>query len=145
MAPHSLIGFGAVKFEPYPLKKEEEYMNSNQIKHFEKILHGWQSELMKTSEQTMQHIQSESAHFADPNDLASQEEEFTLELRARERERKLLDKIHEALERLSAGDYGYCDACGIEIGVRRLEARPTANLCIDCKTVDEIKEKQTGI
>ena len=87
-------------------------------------------------------MQDDATSFADPNDRATQEEEFTLELRARDRDRKLIRKISEALTSLDSGDYGYCEGCGLEIGIRRLEARPTATLCIDCKTLDEIKEKQ---
>jgi len=89
-------------------------------------------------------MQDEATNFPDPNDRATQESEFSLELRTRDRERKLIKKIDEALARIDDHDYGYCEACGVEIGVRRLEARPTATLCIDCKTLDEIREKQRG-
>lgn len=131
-------------FEPYPLKKGEEYMNEKQVEHFRAILHAWKRELMEEVDRTMHYMQDEAANFPDPNDRASQESDFTLELRARDRERKLIKKIDEALARLEAGEYGECESCGVEIGIRRLEARPTATLCIDCKTLDEIREKQLG-
>lgn len=131
-------------FEPYPLKKGEEYMNEKQVEHFRAILHAWKRELMEEVDRTMHYMQDEAANFPDPNDRASQESDFTLELRARDRERKLIKKIDEALARLDAGEYGECESCGVEIGIRRLEARPTATLCIDCKTLDEIREKQLG-
>ncbi|MFP8966669.1 RNA polymerase-binding protein DksA [Pokkaliibacter sp. CJK22405] len=131
-------------FQPYQAKADEEYMNEAQKAHFTQILLGWKQELMEEVDRTVHHLQEEANNFADPNDRASQEEEFSLELRARDRERKLTKKISEALERLEEDDYGYCDSCGIEIGIRRLEARPTATLCIDCKTLAEMKEKQMG-
>ncbi|WP_027858330.1 RNA polymerase-binding protein DksA [Marinobacterium jannaschii] len=131
-------------FEPYPIVEGEEYMNEKQEDHFRAILNEWKRELMEEVDSTIHHLQEEATNFADPSDRASQEEEFSLELRTRDRERKLIKKINEALERIDEEDYGYCDACGIEIGIRRLEARPTATLCIDCKTLAEIKEKQTG-
>jgi len=137
--------FGPVEFQPYKEKKGEEYMNDGQLDHFRAILDTWRSELMEEVDRTVHHMQDDAANFPDPNDRASQEEEFSLELRARDRERKLLKKIQEAIERIENKDYGYCEACGVEIGIRRLEARPTATLCIDCKTIDEIKEKQTSI
>jgi len=130
--------------EPYQFKKGEEYMNDNQIEHFRNILATWKKELMEEVDRTVHHMQDEAANFPDPNDRASQETEFSLELRARDRERKLIKKIEESLELVKNGDYGFCEACGVEIGVRRLEARPTATLCIDCKTLDEIREKQMG-
>lgn len=131
-------------FEPYPLKKGEEYMNDKQVAHFRVILHAWKRDLMEEVDRTMHYMQDEAANFPDPNDRASQESDFTLELRARDRERKLIKKIDEALARLEAGEYGECESCGVDIGIRRLEARPTATLCIDCKTLDEIREKQLG-
>ena len=131
-------------FEPYPIVKGEEYMNEQQKAHFRKILGSWKLELMEEVDSTIHHLREEPSNFADPSDRASQEEEFSLELRTRDRERKLIKKINEALELIEEDDYGYCDACGIEIGIRRLEARPTASLCIDCKTLAEIKEKQLG-
>ncbi len=129
-------------FTPYPLRKGEPYMNENQRAHFRNILLGWKKELMEEVDRTVHHMQDEAANFPDPNDRATQESEFSLELRTRDRERKLIKKIDEALANLEAGEYGYCDSCGVEIGIRRLEARPTATQCIDCKTLDEIREKQ---
>ena len=130
-------------FEPYKEKKGEEYMNEKQVEHFRKILEGWKSELMQEVDRTVEHMKDDAANFPDPADRASQEEEFSLELRTRDRERKLIKKINESLDDLDNGEYGYCETCGVEIGIRRLEARPTANQCIDCKSLDEIKEKQT--
>jgi len=131
-------------FTPYKEKKGEEYMNEKQVQHFRDILGAWKRELMEEVDRTMHYMQDEAANFPDPNDRASQESDFTLELRARDRERKLIKKIDEALARLEANEYGECESCGVEIGIRRLEARPTATLCIDCKTLDEIREKQLG-
>lgn len=130
--------------EPYKLKKGEEYMNPNQVEHFRNILNMWRADLMQEVDRTVHHMRDEAANFPDPNDRASQETDFALELRARDRERKLIRKIDESIDMLSNDEYGYCEICGVEIGVRRLEARPTANLCIDCKTLDEIREKQMG-
>ena len=129
------------KFTPYVEKKGEEYMNDDQVSHFRAILEGWKVELMEEVDRTVHHMQDDAANFPDPNDRATQEEEFTLELRTRDRERKLTKKINQSLDDLDSGDYGYCESCGTDIGIRRLEARPTANLCIDCKTLDEIREK----
>jgi DnaK suppressor protein len=131
-------------YQPYPMKKGEEYMNDAQEAHFRGILNAWKKELMEEVDRTMHYMQDEAANFPDPNDRASQESDFTLELRARDRERKLIKKIDEALQRLENHEYGECESCGVEIGIRRLEARPTATLCIDCKTLDEIREKQMG-
>ena len=131
-------------FAPYQEKKGEEYMNDAQKVHFIDILTNWKNELMREVDRTVDHMRDDAANYPDPNDRASQESEFSLELRTRDRERKLLKKIGESLSNLDADDYGYCESCGIEIGVRRLEARPTADLCIDCKTLDEIREKQMG-
>lgn len=128
--------------EPYKEKKGEEYMSERQQAHFRNILNAWKQQLMEEVDRTVHHMQDEAANFPDPSDRATQEEEFSLELRARDRERKLIKKIESTLQRLDNQDYGYCDACGEEIGVRRLEARPTATLCIDCKTLEEIREKQ---
>lgn len=136
---------GPVGFQPYKLKKGEEFMSEEQKAHFIEILQQWRRDLMEEVDRTMHHMQDEAANFPDPNDRASQEEEFNLELRARDRERKLLKKIQEALERIENDEYGYCEACGVEIDIRRLEARPTATQCIDCKTIDEFKEKQTSL
>ena len=129
------------KVSPYKEKKGEEYMNDDQTSHFRTILEGWRTDLMEEVDRTVHHMQDDAANFPDPNDRATQEEEFTLELRTRDRERKLIKKIKQSLEELDKGDYGYCESCGTDIGVRRLEARPTATLCIDCKTLDEIREK----
>lgn len=131
-------------FKPYELTEGEEYMNDPQIAHFRSILENWKSELMREVDRTVHHMQDDAANFPDPNDRATQESEFGLELRTRDRERKLIKKIDESLASLDSGDYGFCESCGIDIGLRRLEARPTATLCIDCKTLDEIREKQTG-
>lgn len=135
----SLVG---MDIPPYQENAGEEYMNERQHEHFRKILYKWKSQLLEEMDRTMHHLQDEAANFPDPNDRATQEEEFSLELRARDRERKLIKKIEEALQKIDADEYGYCDSCGVEIGIRRLEARPTANLCIDCKTLDEIRERQ---
>ncbi len=135
-------GYTLREFTPYEEKKGEEYMNDNQKEHFRGLLLSWKTELMEEVDRTMSHMKDEAANFPDPADRASQEEEFSLELRTRDRERKLIKKIDSTLELLETDDYGYCDACGVEIGIRRLEARPTATLCVDCKTLDEIKEKQ---
>jgi len=129
------------KIEPYVEKSGEEYMNDDQVAHFRTILENWKSELMEEVDRTVHHMQDDAANFPDPNDRATQEEEFTLELRTRDRERKLVKKIKQSIEDLDKGDYGYCESCGTDIGIRRLEARPTANLCIDCKTLAEIREK----
>ena len=132
------------KVAPYTEKKGEDYMGAEQTEHFREILNTWKHDLMEEVDRTVHHMQDEASNFPDPSDRASQEEEFALELRTRDRERKLIRKIDEAILTLDSGDYGYCDVCGIEIGVRRLEARPTATQCIDCKTLDEIKERQLG-
>lgn len=129
------------KFTPYNETAGEEYMNPEQEAHFRSILESWRQQLMEEVDRTVHHMQDDAANFPDPNDRATQEEEFTLELRTRDRERKLIKKIEESLEDLTKGDYGYCESCGTEIGIRRLEARPTATLCIDCKTLAEIREK----
>jgi len=134
----------AFGFEPYQAAAEEEYMNAGQEEHFRHILLAWKRTLMEEVDRTVHHMQDEATNFPDPNDRATQESEFSLELRTRDRERKLIKKIDEGLSRLDSHDYGYCAACGVEIGIRRLEARPTATLCIDCKTLDEIREKQRG-
>jgi len=129
------------KFTPYNETLGEDYMNDGQVSHFRVILENWRKQLMEEVDRTVHHMQDDAATFPDPNDRATQEEEFTLELRTRDRERKLIKKIEESLEDLDKGDYGYCESCGTDIGVRRLEARPTATLCIDCKTLAEIREK----
>lgn len=131
-------------FKPYEEKEGEEYMNEAQLQHFTNILNNWKAELMEEVDRTVHHMQDDAANFPDPNDRATQESEFSLELRTRDRERKLIKKIEESLKNIESGDYGYCETCGVEIGIRRLEARPTATLCIDCKTLDEIRERQMG-
>ena len=128
--------------QPYAPAKGEEYMNEKQREHFKALLLAWKKELMEEVDRTMNHLKNEAANFPDPADRSSQEEEFSLELRTRDRERKLIKKIDKTLELIESDNYGFCDACGVEIGIRRLEARPTATLCVDCKTIDEIKEKQ---
>lgn len=132
---------GPGKFKPYEAKKNEPYMSDPQLDHFKSILNNWKSDLMNEVDQTLTEMK-EADNLADPNDRATQEETFSLELRTRDRERKLIKKIEEALTQIESKDYGYCETCGIEIGIRRLEARPTATLCIDCKTLAEIKEKR---
>jgi DnaK suppressor protein len=128
-------------FTPYQEKSGEEYMNDAQVAHFRSILDNWKADLMEEVDRTVNHMQDDAANFPDPNDRATQEEEFTLELRTRDRERKLIKKISQSLDDIDSSDYGFCESCGTEIGIRRLEARPTANLCIDCKTLAEIREK----
>jgi len=131
-------------FTPYKLKRGEEYMNEAQREHFKNILLNWRNELMQEVDRTVHHMQDEAANPPDPADRATLEEEFSIELRTRDRERRLIKKIDSTIELIAKDDYGFCDSCGVEIGIRRLEARPTANKCIDCKTLDEIKEKQLG-
>lgn len=128
-------------FDPYHIKEGDEYMSNAQCAHFREILTNWKEQLISEMNRTVSNLKDEVNNFADPNDRATQEEEFSLELRTRDRERKLTKKIDETLAKIESGDYGYCDACGIEIGIRRLEARPTASLCIDCKELDEIRER----
>ena len=136
--------FGPVNVRPYQTQKDEEYMSKEQLEHFRMVLLQWKSQLMAEVDRTMHHMQDDVSNYPDPIDRASQEEEFSLELRARDRERKLLRKIEETLSRINDNDYGYCDDCGAEIGIRRPEARPTATQCIECKTISEIREKQIG-
>ena len=135
---------GVVDYAPYSLRQGEEYMNEQQRAHFKDILLRWQQKLIESGESTVTHMKSEAISCPDLVDRASLEEGFSLELRTRDRERKLLRKIGQVLERLNNNEYGFCDDCGADIGVRRLEARPTACKCIDCKTFAEIKEKQIG-
>ena len=132
------------QFPAYSPKKGEEYMSVKQMAHFRKILGALKDELLEDIERTVHTMQDEATVFADPNDRASQESDIALELRNRDRERKLIKKIDETIARIDKDDYGYCENCGIEIGLKRLEARPTATLCIDCKTLDEQREKQSG-
>ncbi len=129
---------------PYEPGAGEEYMSLEQLKHFRRILEDMKIELSQDIDRAVHTMQDEATVFADPNDRASQESDMTLELRNRDRERKLIKKIDEIIEKIDSGDYGYCESCGIEIGLKRLEARPTATLCIDCKTLDEMREKQVA-
>ena len=132
----------AKSFVPYKISKTEKYMNKSQQKHFINILNSWKNALDSEQEKTEKLIQQDQSNFPDSLDRASKEEEFMLELRKRERERKLISKIELSLKDIEDDLYGFCETCGVEIGIKRLEARPTATQCIDCKTVDEIKEKQ---
>ena len=127
---------------PYKAKKGEEYMNPKQLDHFRQILNEIKAGLGEDIDRTVHTMQDEATVFADPNDRATQESDMSLELRNRDRERKLINRINKMLTLIDEGEYGFCDNCGIEIGLNRLEARPTATLCIDCKTLDEIREKQ---
>jgi DnaK suppressor protein len=131
-------------YPPYRAKAREEYMNPRQRAHFKAMLEEMKRELSQDIERTVHTMQDEATIFADPNDRASQESDVSLELRNRDRERKLIKKIDETIARIDAGEYGYCESCGVEIGLKRLEARPTATLCIDCKTLDELREKQVA-
>ena len=132
------------QFQSYAPKSNERYMNKAQRNHFTKILNEWKMELSKDIDRTVTHMQDDLTAYADPNDRASQESDMALELRNRDRERKLIKKIDETLKVIAIDDYGYCSQCGEEIGLNRLQARPTATLCIDCKTLDEIRERQMG-
>ena len=131
-------------FTPYQPKPDEDYMSKEQLDHFRKILNDWKAELSEEIDRTVHTMQDEVTMFADPNDRASQESDMTLELRNRDRERKLIKKIDETLRNIDHDEYGYCEGCGVEIGLKRLEARPTATLCIDCKTLDELRERQVA-
>lgn len=132
------------QFSPYVPKQGEEYMSSAQLAHFRTILETLKADLMKDIERTVHTMQDEATVFADPNDRASQETDIAIELRNRDRERKLIKKIEETIAHIDSGDYGYCNSCGVEIGIKRLEARPTATLCIDCKTLEEVRERQVA-
>jgi DnaK suppressor protein len=132
------------QFPPYVPKKGEAYMSAAQRAHFKQVLAALRDELSADIERTVHTMQDEATVFADPNDRASQESDMALELRNRDRERKLIKKINEMITRIDAEDYGYCDSCGAEIGLQRLQARPTATLCIDCKTLEEMRERQVG-
>jgi len=131
-------------FTPYKLKGKEDYMNTRQLAHFRDMLLEMKKGLSQDIDRTVHTMQDEATIFADPNDRASQESDMSLELRNRDRERKLIKKIDETIVRINADDYGFCDSCGVEIGLKRLEARPTATLCIDCKTLDELRERQVA-
>ena len=132
------------QFAPYVPKKGEEYMSAKQLAHFRTILETLKSELMSDIERTVHTMQDEATVFADPYDRASQETDIAIELRNRDRERKLIKKIEDTIALIDSGDYGYCSGCGVEIGIKRLEARPTATLCIDCKTLEEVRERQVA-
>jgi DnaK suppressor protein len=132
------------QFAPYVAKKGEEYMSVRQLAHFRNILETLKAELMNDIERTVHTMQDEATVFADPNDRASQETDIAIELRNRDRERKLIKKIEETIAHIESGDYGYCSGCGVDIGIKRLEARPTATLCIDCKTLEEVRERQVA-
>jgi DnaK suppressor protein len=132
------------QFAPYIQKKGEAYMNKKQLAHFRKLLDDWKAELGMDIDRTVHTMQDEATVFADPNDRASQESDMALELRNRDRERKLIKKIDETIAKIESGDYGYCESCGVEIGLKRLQARPTASLCIDCKMLEELREKQVA-
>ena len=129
-------------YVPYTPNEGEEYMSAAQLEHFRDMLGDWRRELMEQVDRTVNHMQDEPTNFPDPLDRATQEEELGIELRTRDRERRLIRKINEALGRIDAVDYGYCDTCGVEIGLRRLEARPTATQCVDCKALEELRERQ---
>ena len=130
------------KIAAYKSKKGEKYMSAAMKKHFVAVLLLWREHLTDEMQKTFDHLKTKGETYADPMDRASQEEEFAFELRTRDRERKLINKIGISVEKVKQDDYGWCDSCGDEIGVKRLEARPTATHCIHCKTLDEIKEKQ---
>ena len=130
------------KIAPYKTKKNEKYMSAAMKRHFTAVLLNWKEHLQEEMQKTFDHLKTKGETYADPIDRASQEEEFAFELRTRDRERKLINKIAVSIEQIKQDEYGWCESCGDEIGVKRLEARPTATHCIDCKTLDEIKEKQ---
>jgi DnaK suppressor protein len=129
-------------FTPYQPRRGEDYMNKEQLEHFRQLLLAWKRELMEEVDRTMLHMKDDAANFPDPNDRATQESEFGLELRTRDRERKLLKKIDSALARIDDGSYGYCEETGDEIGLRRLEARPVATLCVEAQERRELAERQ---
>ena len=131
-------------YPAYKPKGKEEYMNPRQRAHFRKMLEEMKRDLSQDIDRTVHTMQDEATVFADPNDRASQESDMALELRNRDREHKLIKKIDETIARIDANEYGYCESCGVEIGLKRLEARPTATLCIDCKTLDELRERQVA-
>tara|TARA_B100001027_G_scaffold176319_1_gene127519 strand:+ start:3178 stop:3702 length:525 start_codon:yes stop_codon:yes gene_type:complete len=138
----SRIANNKSKIAPYKTKKNEKYMSAAMKRHFIAVLLQWREHLKEEMQKTFDHLKTKGETYADPVDRASQEEEFAFELRTRDRERKLTNKIALSIEKIKQDDYGWCESCGDEIGVKRLEARPTATHCIHCKTLDEIKEKQ---
>ena len=133
------MSYGVPSYKAAP---DEEYMNDAQLEHFRQILLNWKKELLADMERSVHHMQDDATNFPDPNDRATQEEGFAIELRTRDRELKLIRKIDDSLKQIDSGEYGFCEGCGVEIGLKRLEARPTATKCIDCKTLDEQREKQ---
>ncbi len=132
-----------LSFTPYSQMEGEAYMSEGQLQHFQQILLLWKKDLMVDVDKTVHHMRDDAANYPDPNDRATQEEGFTIELRTRDRERQLIRKIDMALKTIETGEYGFCVSCGEDIGIRRLEARPTATKCIDCKTRDEMREKHS--
>ena len=138
----SRIANNKSKIAPYKTKKNEKYMSAAMKRHFIAVLLQWREHLKEEMQKTFDHLKTKGETYADPVDRVSQEEEFAFELRTRDRERKLTNKIALSIEKIKQDDYGWCESCGDEIGVKRLEARPTATHCIHCKTLDEIKEKQ---
>ncbi|HVC03003.1 MAG TPA: RNA polymerase-binding protein DksA [Steroidobacteraceae bacterium] len=141
--PSSLLA-GPRNVKPYIPRRGEQYMSKEQLDHFARILQNWKNDLMVEVDRTVLHMKDEAANFPDPNDRATQEEEFSLELRTRDRERKLIRKIDEALKRIEEGTYGYCLETGEEIGIKRLEARPVATLSVEAQERRERREKQYG-
>jgi DnaK suppressor protein len=135
---------GPRNVKPYIPRRGEQYMNKEQLEHFRLILNTWKRDLMHEVDRTVLHMKDEAANFPDPNDRATQESEFSLELRTRDRERKLIRKIDEAIKRIEDGTYGYCVETGEEIGIKRLEARPVATLCVEAQERRERREKQYG-
>lgn len=135
----TLLSYGVKPYEP---KKGEEYMSKAQREHFRKLLNIWKNALLEGGDEAIHDLKELAEVPADVSDQATLEETFALRLRARDREHKLINKIDESIKLIDNGDYGFCEECGIEIGIRRLEARPTATLCIDCKTLAEVREKQ---
>jgi DnaK suppressor protein len=143
-APSTNLLAGPRNVKPYIPRRGEQYMNKEQLEHFRTILNTWKRDLMQEVDRTVLHMKDEAANFPDPNDRATQESEFSLELRTRDRERKLIRKIEEALKRIDDGSYGYCNETGEEIGIKRLEARPVATLCVEAQERRERREKQYG-
>lgn len=135
----TLLSYGV---KPYELQEGEKYMSKAQLEHFRKLLNVWKNALLQGGDETIHDLKELAESPADVSDQATLEETIALQLRARDRQRKLINKIEESIQSIDNGDYGYCEECGIEIGIRRLEARPTATLCIDCKTLAEVREKQ---
>lgn len=141
-ASHDVMGLAGI--EPYKPKKNEEYMSEGQKQHFLNILEAMKQQLMQDVDRTVNDMRFDDKNLSDFTDRATKEETLSIMLRTRDREGKLLKKIEESIASIDHDEYGFCESCGVEIGIRRLEARPTAVLCIDCKTLDEIREKQQG-